>query len=79
MDVVAVVVVEVVGIGVIVGVGHGVGVCVGDGCVPFLHKPEFVHFIVEAGILQNHSLFRWPHNINLLCIINGRFFKGGVF
>ena len=53
LDVDAVVVVEVVGNGVVVGVGHGVGVCVGDGCVPFLHKPEFVHFIVEAVILQN--------------------------
>ena len=52
LDVVAVVfvlvVVEAVVVVEVVGVDVGV---TGLGVVPFLHKPEFVLFIVEAGVL----------------------------
>ena len=48
LDVVAVVVVVVVEAVVVVEVG-----VTGLGVVPFLHKPEFVLFIVEAGVLYS--------------------------
>ena len=51
LDVVAVVVVVVVEAVVVVEV-VGVGVT-GLGVVPFLHKPEFVLFIIEAGVLYS--------------------------
>ena len=48
LDVVAVVVVVVVEAVVVVEVG-----VTGLGVVPFLHKPEFVLFIIEAGVLYS--------------------------
>ena len=48
LDVVAVVVVVVVEAVVVVEVG-----VTGLGVVPFLHKPEFVLFIVETGVLYS--------------------------
>ena len=52
LDVVAAVVVVVVVEAVVVVEVVGVGVT-GLGVVPFLHKPEFVLFIVEAGVLYS--------------------------